>query len=104
MTSQFEDLVTKLGESVRALRIDHRLTQVELAKRANVSVGAVKNLETGRGSNTTTLVRVVHVLGHDDWLSALTPSAPVFNPLDLLATPATSSRRGPRRVQHSEQR
>ncbi len=104
VTTQFEDLEALLGESVRAQRIDHRLTQVELARRANVSVGALKNLETGRGSNTTTLVRVVHVLGHDEWLKALAPREQVFNPLDLLATPASDSRRVSRRVRHSQQR
>ena len=102
MTSQFEDLEGNLGEGVRALRIDQRLTQVELAKRANVSVGAVKNLENGRGSNTTTLVRVVHVLGQDAWLSALAPSAETFNPLVLLESRTSGTRRGPRRVRPSE--
>ncbi|MHB1088791.1 MAG: helix-turn-helix domain-containing protein [Acidimicrobiales bacterium] len=98
MSSQFEELERTLGESVRALRIDRRLTQVELAARANVSVGALKNLENGRGSNTTTLVRVVHVLGHDEWLRALAPSAPTFNPLDLLEPRTSPTRHGARRV------
>lgn len=101
MTNQFEDLEITLGESMRALRIDRRLTQVELAARANVSVGALKNLENGRGSNTTTLVRVVHVLGQDQWLQALAPSAPTFNPLVLLESRTSAPRRAPRRVRAS---
>ena len=60
MANQYEDLEKLLGASVRALRIERRLTQVELAELANLSVGALKNLESGRCSTTTTLVRVVH--------------------------------------------
>jgi transcriptional regulator with XRE-family HTH domain len=100
--SQFDDLEITLGESVRARRIDQRLTQVELAARANVSLGAVKNLENGRGSTTKTLVRVVHVLSQDHWLSALAPSETNFNPLVLLESPSSKNERAPRRVRRTE--
>jgi transcriptional regulator with XRE-family HTH domain len=98
MTNQYEDLEKVLGTSVRSLRIERRLTQAELAELANISVGALKNLENGRGSTTTTLVRVVHALGQDRWLQALAPSVRAFNPLDLLEPRGTAQRRGPRRV------
>jgi transcriptional regulator with XRE-family HTH domain len=98
MANQFEDLEMVLGASIRALRIDRRLTQVQLAELANVSVGALKNLESGRGSSTSTLVRVTHALGEDRWLGALTPTVATFNPLDL-TTPDNSTRLSrPRRV------
>jgi transcriptional regulator with XRE-family HTH domain len=98
VVNQYEDLEMALGASVRALRIDHCLTQAELAELANLSVGALKNLESGRGSTTTTLVRVVHALGQDQWLQALAPKVATFNPLDLIESRGTSQRRGPRRV------
>lgn len=98
MANQFEDLETVLGASVRALRIDRRLTQVRLAELANVSVGALKNLESGRGSSTSTLVRVAHALGEDRWLQALTPSESTFNPLDLTTPHGSTRSSGPRRV------
>ena len=101
MAKQHEDLEAVLGSSVRALRIDRRLTQVELAELANVSLGALKNLESGRGSTTSTLVRVVHALGRDGWLHALAPTAATFNPLDLIEPRASTQRRGPRRVRRS---
>lgn len=101
MSIQIEDLEVALGAGVRRLRIDRRLTQNELAELANVSVGALKNLENGRGSNTTTLVRVVHALGQDQWLDALAPSVTSFNPLDLLQARSSTKRRAPRRVRRA---
>ena len=92
-----------LGQNVRALRLARRLTQRELADRANVSVGALRNLENARGSSTTTLTRVLHALGNDTWISQLAPST-AFNPLDLVAARRSVRRpRGPSRVRHSSE-
>ena len=90
-----------LGAAIRALRLDRRLTQLELAERANVSLGAVKNLESGRGSTTTTLVRVVHAFGEDSWLELLRPVRSSFNPLDLADQRRRSGQAGPRRVRRT---
>jgi hypothetical protein len=57
---------------------------MELSESANVSVGALKHLETGSGATTYTLVRVLRALGRERWLDTLEPSPPPFNPLDLL--------------------
>lgn len=80
-----DQLERSLGRHIRALRLDRRLTQVELAERANVSLGALKHLEGGSGSTTTTLLKVVRALGQEQWVEGLAPSPPAFNPLDLLA-------------------
>lgn len=98
MVVKGEELEKALGEGVRRLRIASLLTQVEVAARANVSVGALKNLENGRGSSTSTLVRVVHALGQDDWLESLAPPPAAFNPLDLLASHRKPTHQSPRRV------
>jgi transcriptional regulator with XRE-family HTH domain len=73
-----------IGAEVRAARIAANVDQSELAKRADVSLGAVKNLETGRGSSLKTLVRVVRALGRGDWLEALAPTITV-SPLAMLS-------------------
>jgi len=81
---QTEELEQRLGERLRALRIQRDLTQAELAEAANVSLGALKRLERGMGSTTTTLVRVLRALDQEPWLDALGPAPSRFNPLDVL--------------------
>jgi transcriptional regulator with XRE-family HTH domain len=79
-----DELEQRLGERLRALRIQRDLTQAELAESANVSLGALKRLERGLGSTTTTLVSVLRALDQERWLDALGPGPSTFNPLDVL--------------------
>jgi len=88
-----EELEERLGQTVRATRIAQDLTQVELADRANVSLGAVKSLEKGGGSTITTFIKVVRALDQQSWIDALRPPSRAFNPLDLLEA---QERRSPR--------
>ncbi len=82
-----------IGAEVRAARIAANLDQGELAKHADVSLGAVKNLEAGKGSTLKTLVRVVRALGRTEWLESLTPRITV-SPVAMLSSknPATHAR------------
>jgi transcriptional regulator with XRE-family HTH domain len=79
-----DGLEQRLGQRLRALRIRRDLTQVELADAANVSLGALKRLERGMGSTTTTLVSVLRALDQEGWVDALGPGPSRFNPLDVL--------------------
>jgi len=83
----------ELGAQVRALRRTRGLTQQQSADRANVSVGAVKNLESGAGSTVRTLVRVLRALDADDWLSTVPVPRPTFNPLDVPGPPPVAAGR-----------
>jgi transcriptional regulator with XRE-family HTH domain len=98
--STIDEREASLGEAVRQLRLERLLTQAQLSELANVSLSALKNLENGRGSHTSTLIRVVHALGRDEWLAALAPEM-TFNPLDLLERRSTNRRRPVRRVRRS---
>ena len=99
---QTDELERQLGERVRAVRVGARLTQVELADRANVSVGALKNLESGSGSSTSTLVKVLRALGQEAWFDKLGPRPESFNPVDVLEVRRRGSAKtsSPRRVRH----
>ncbi len=85
-----DELEMALGAGVRALRLDLNIEQQTVAARAGISVGALKNLESGRGSTIRTLASVLKALNRQDWLTTIAPSASV-NP--LTHTESTSPRR-----------
>ena len=74
---------TALGERLRSLRLMKNLDQTTLAARAGISLGALKNLEGGHGTTVKTLVRVVRVLGREEWLAGVAPMASI-NPLTMV--------------------
>lgn len=82
--------------ALRRRRVASRITREALAERANVSVGALRNLETGAGANVTTLVRAVHALGADHWLTQLEPAPEPFSPLAVVEQALHADERPPR--------
>lgn len=74
-----------LGEQFRAMRIRAGVEQSVLAERADVSTGAIKNLESGKGSSLKTMIKIVRCLSRTDWLESLAPEASV-SPMQMLAT------------------
>jgi transcriptional regulator with XRE-family HTH domain len=72
-----------LGDQVRQVRITRNLDQTQLANLADVSVGAVSNLERGKGSSLRTLISVLRALGRTDWIESLAPAVGV-SPMQLL--------------------
>jgi transcriptional regulator with XRE-family HTH domain len=82
----------RVGEQIRALRLDASLDQATLAALADVSLSALKNLENGRGSTLRTLIRILRALGRDEWLTTLAPG-PTISPIDVLRSASTTPRR-----------
>jgi transcriptional regulator with XRE-family HTH domain len=72
-----------LGDQVRRVRIARNMDQARLAELADVSVGAVSNLERGKGSSLRTLIGVLRALGRTDWIESLAPVVGV-SPMQLL--------------------
>jgi transcriptional regulator with XRE-family HTH domain len=74
-----------LGAELRQRRIRADLTQEDLAARAGISPGALKHLESGKGANLTSFIKVVRTLGAEDWLRAFI-SAPnsAVSPIQML--------------------
>jgi len=95
-TSEWEQ---HLGSGVRGLRFSQRLTQAELAARANVSLSSLKRLEAGLGSSFSTVIRVARALGREAWLAELAPSSPSISPMAILRE-AQRTEDQPRRVRH----
>ena len=96
ITRSTEDFEHSVGEQVRALRIAAGHDQAALASLAGLSIGAVKNLEQGKGSTLRTMIRALRVLGREEWLDGLAPQVTV-SPLDVFR-----NRREPRRRVHTE--
>lgn len=82
----------RVGQQLRALRISAGHDQSQLAELAGVSLGAVRNLETGKGSTLKTLVRVTRALGRTDWLAAISPEITVSPIAVLRSGPEPRSR------------
>ncbi len=73
----------EIGTQVRAVRMLAGISQTDLAKRANVAVGAIAGLEAGRGSTLKTLVAVVRALDRTQWLEQLSPLISI-SPVQML--------------------
>lgn len=82
--SATEEWERYLGERFRSIRIRAGIEQSVLAERADVSIGAIKNLEGGKGSSVKTLIKITRCLGRTDWLESLAPPVSV-SPMQLLA-------------------
>lgn len=87
-TQEWEEVI---GEHVRNARIARDLDQKRLSELANVSVGAVSNLERGKGSSLKTLIAVVRAVGRTDWLESLAPPVAV-SPIQMLRAKQRSQR------------
>lgn len=77
-----EELLKKIGESLRACRLEANITQKVLAERSGVSFSAVRHLEDGEGASLITFVLVCRSLGKDKWILDLAPKNEI-SPLAL---------------------
>lgn len=56
--------MTSLGENIKLLREIHGITVKELAERAELSIGTINNIMTGKGkARMSTLCRIAQVFG-----------------------------------------
>lgn len=91
-TLTIDEWESVVGEQVRAARIASEFDQASLAAAANISIGALANLERGTGSSLKTVIAVVRALGRADWLEALAPPVTV-SPLQMLRAKQQAPRR-----------
>lgn len=89
------EIVADLGQRLRDYRLFRRFKQETVASKAQVSVRALRNLESGNGSSLETLVRVLRALGLDDNLDNLVPDASI-SPMSMLTHRKAKASRGSR--------
>lgn len=80
ITGTREELLKKIGESLRSCRLLQNISQKTLAARSGVSLNAVRHLEDGDGAALITFVLVCRTLGRDGWIESLVPEIP-FSPI-----------------------
>jgi transcriptional regulator with XRE-family HTH domain len=88
-----DEQLRAIGSSLRDRRVRAGLTQEDLAQQADVSLGALQNLEHGKGSSVRTLLRVTRFLGTDQWVDALQLRAPTLSPMQLLREQKSAAKR-----------
>lgn len=89
------ELQHDLGDALRALRINRRLTQADVAAKAGLAQRSLASLERGEGSSVETLVRTLNALNATDAIAKLAPT-PQVSPLAMLRHDAGL----PQRVRH----
>lgn len=91
-----EEMEAALGANLKSLRLDLNIDQKTVAERAGISIGALKNLENGRGSTVRTLVSILRALDRADWLTTIAPVASI-NPLTHTESATPRQRAAPAR-------
>lgn len=81
-----------IGKQVRQLRMRRGFDQSQLSQQANISIGALKNLESGKGSSLKSLIAVLRALDAEEWLAKLDPT-PTVSPLKILRDEKLSKER-----------
>jgi transcriptional regulator with XRE-family HTH domain len=77
------ELQRELGAALRALRVNRRMTQAEVAAKAGVSLRALATLERAGNSSLETFVRALNALQGADVIAKLVPQ-PTVSPLAML--------------------
>ena len=81
----------EIGTQLRSIRIRQNIDQQQLAAMAGVALNVVKNLELGRGSTLSSLIKILRALNHTEWLKGLAPTVSI-SPLQMLKTPEPRQR------------
>jgi transcriptional regulator with XRE-family HTH domain len=74
-----EQIETRIGEKLRAYRLDQNKSQEDVALMAGVSAGVLRRMESGEGTNLRAFIKVVKALRLEDWFETLAP-IPAVNP------------------------
>ena len=77
------EILQELGARLRTYRLQRNLSQAELAARAGVNRATIRDVEGGKDSQLSTLVKLLRALGRLGDLDAFLP-APSVSPIQLM--------------------
>ncbi len=86
-----QEILRRIGASLRAWRLRENLTQQVLAERSGVSLNAIRHIESGEGATLGSFVQACRILGRDRWIEDLEPR----NELTPLAIAEALNRQSP---------
>ncbi len=72
--SATNEVLTELGDRIKAVRIAKSVTQRELAEQTNLSVRTISNLESGRDVSFSTVIEVLRALGQLEGMDLMIPA------------------------------
>jgi len=75
-----QEILRRIGNSIREWRLRANITQQVLANRSGVSINAIRHLESGAGATLGTFVQACRTLGKDRWILDL-ESFPEISPI-----------------------
>ena len=78
-----EEWEFEIGRQIRELRLRQNIDQQRLAEQAGVALNVVKRLESGKGTTVSSLIKVLRILGREEWLNAIAPVVSI-SPLQML--------------------
>lgn len=85
-------ILDELGRRLARIRLERNLSQQQLAQEAGVSKATIERLEAGKPIKSTSLVRVLRVLGLLEALDRLIPE-PLPSPIERLRLQGRQRRR-----------
>ena len=56
------EIQADFGQQIKTLRLRKNASQIELAQQAGIALGALKNLELGKGATLKTLIKALRAL------------------------------------------
>ena len=68
-----KSILGELGKRLQRERLNHNMTQIELASKSGVSVRSLQYLETGRACTLASLIKILRALGNLAALDAFFP-------------------------------
>ncbi|MBS1545770.1 MAG: helix-turn-helix transcriptional regulator [Bacteroidetes bacterium] len=65
-----QQVVARLGKEIKRMRLEHNLSQAEVARRAGLDRTTIVKLEAGRAATLLTFVQVLRAMGRLELLDA----------------------------------
>jgi transcriptional regulator with XRE-family HTH domain len=92
-----EEWEFEIGRQIRELRLRQNIDQQRLAEQAGVALNVVKRLESGKGTTVSSLIKVLRILGREEWLKTIAPVVSI-SPLQMLKDKPVRQRASGNRV------